>query len=94
METGLELCRRGTTAAFLPDFIVHLHNRTVAEQFRLYPVHWALPREVEQEYPAFLVRRSGEASTPAHALAGRMAERLDALFAATPAELVHTRAAR
>lgn len=92
METGLELCRRGVTAAFLPDFIVHLHNRTVAEPFRLHPIHWDLPAAVEQVFPAYVVRRTGEERSPAHALADRIAQRLEALFDATPAELVHRRA--
>lgn len=94
LETGLELCRRGLTAAFLPDFVVHTHNRTVAKEFQLFPIHWDLPVEVENSYPAYVVRRTGEESTPAHALADRLADRLTALFAATPPELVHARASK
>lgn len=92
LETGLELCRRGHTAAFLPDFIVHQHNLTVAEHLRLEPVVWPLPEVVAQAYPAFVVRRSSETSTPAHAVAERLAERLAAMFTAVPAQLRHAAA--
>lgn len=92
LETGLELCRSGVTAAFLPDFIVHRHNVTVAEHLRLEPVAWPLPEVVAQTYPAFVVRRTGEPSTPAHVVADRVAERLDALFRSVPAQLHHASA--
>lgn len=91
LETGLELCRQGRTAAFLPDFIVHQHNRTVAPHLRLTPVAWPLPAEVVDSYPAFVVRRSSESSTPAHELAERVATRLGALFTSVDPALRHSR---
>lgn len=35
LESALELCRQGLAVAFLPDFLVPLHNRQVVEERRL-----------------------------------------------------------
>lgn len=91
LETGLELARNGLVAVFVPDFIVHLHNRTVRDDLRLEPVAWELPSDIALTYPAFVARRTGEDSTPAHGLAERLARRMAATFAAVPAALAPRR---
>jgi len=35
METGLELCRKGLAAVFIPNFIARLHNEEAAASFKL-----------------------------------------------------------
>ncbi len=56
MESALELCRRGLAVAYLPSFIVELHNRNVIEGLRLKAV--SLPSGMRlQKQPVYLVKR-------------------------------------
>jgi DNA-binding transcriptional LysR family regulator len=58
MESALELCRQGLAAAFLPKFVVELHNGKTIEKFRLHPLtaHLPLPGKFIQQ-PVYLVKR-------------------------------------
>lgn len=65
METALELCRQGLAVAYLPKFIVELHNCQVKSEFalqslphpsKLRPVKqgvYVMKRKTDVEHPAF-----------------------------------------
>lgn len=53
MESALELCRRGVAVAYLPDFVVRLHNEQVLPAFRLEPVRHQ-PAGSVRRVPIFL----------------------------------------
>jgi DNA-binding transcriptional LysR family regulator len=55
MESALELCRQEKCVAYLPSFIVHLHNKRVVESFRL--VEIPIPRFSGMKQAVFLVKR-------------------------------------
>lgn len=57
METALELCRRDLAAAYVPKFVVDLHNRTAAPEKQL-AVRAA---EVDRSIEAHLAYRTDEA---------------------------------
>lgn len=47
MESAMELCRRGLCVAYLPEFVVELHNKNVLPEFKL----------IEHESPIILKDR-------------------------------------
>jgi DNA-binding transcriptional LysR family regulator len=60
METALDLCRRGLAVAYLPSFVVELHNRTQVAAARLRK--FAPPRGLGQQLQSvYLVRRKTSA---------------------------------
>lgn len=69
METALGLCRQGMACAYLPKFVVHLHNETVRSQFQLseIPLPSRFPKKNDFVY---LIKRKSDREG---ALAKRMA---------------------
>jgi DNA-binding transcriptional LysR family regulator len=69
MESALELCRSGMAAAFLPEFVVRLHNAKVKEEFQLHPRPAASPagplpaKHLHQ--PVYLVKRKSDTENQA-----------------------------
>ena len=59
MESALELCRQGLAVAYLPSFIVHLHNQRVKKEFQLisYPHELKLK---DRKQSVYLVKRKTE----------------------------------
>jgi DNA-binding transcriptional LysR family regulator len=59
MESAMQLCRQGHCVAYLPSFVVALHNEQVSKAFQLeeIPIHNA-PRGLQD---VFLVKRNGTA---------------------------------
>jgi DNA-binding transcriptional LysR family regulator len=56
METALELCRRGLACAFLPKFVVRLHNQNIRAALQL--VEQTLPSaKIRIHQPVYLVKR-------------------------------------
>jgi len=58
MESALELCRRGEAVAYLPKFIVRLHNRTVTTSNHLDEVLRTQFKDSRQ--PVYLVKRKSD----------------------------------
>jgi DNA-binding transcriptional LysR family regulator len=58
METALELARRGFAVAYLPSFVVDIHNSYVTAEHKLTEVY-RLPRG-QKTSPVYLVKRKGE----------------------------------
>lgn len=56
MESALELCRRGMAVAYLPNFVVHLHNASVKPEFRLVALDCPFGRK-ERMQSVYLVQR-------------------------------------
>ncbi|MNL06267.1 HTH-type transcriptional regulator CynR [compost metagenome] len=65
MESALELCRKGLCVAYLPEFVVHLHNEHVKAEYRLHEVKSPLPQK-ERLQSVYLVDRKGSQETPLH----------------------------
>jgi DNA-binding transcriptional LysR family regulator len=59
MESALELCRQGLAAAYLPRFVVRLHNLRVRDAFKLHPLR-APPGARASRQHVYLVRRRTE----------------------------------
>lgn len=57
MESAIELVRQGRCAAYLPEFVVRLHNKRVSDQYRLepHPFKGSLPSRVST--PIYIARR-------------------------------------
>jgi hypothetical protein len=59
METALEICRRGAAVAYLPTFIVHLHNLRVLDKFHLCSL--PLPKNLPiQKQSVYLIKRKSD----------------------------------
>jgi len=58
MESALELCRRGHAVAYLPEFIVRLHNETTKAEFQLVELKCSIPKP-ERLQKVFLIQREG-----------------------------------
>lgn len=56
MESAIELCRQGLCVAFLPEFVVQLHNRNVLPEYRLVE-HESPLTQKERKQSVFLVQR-------------------------------------
>lgn len=59
MESGLELCRSGHCVAYLPKFVVDIHNREVRDEFKLF----SIPNPLEKENrikSVYMLYRDGE----------------------------------
>lgn len=60
LESGLEMARDGLSLIYCPDFVVRLHNRHLADRFKL--VGFPLPEGVRAvRHRAFLVKRKADA---------------------------------
>jgi DNA-binding transcriptional LysR family regulator len=62
MESAMDLCRQGLAVAYLPTFIVRLHNSRVKKEFQLvsYPHKLKLK---ERKHSVYLVKRRSETET-------------------------------
>jgi len=59
MESALELCRRGKAVAYLPSFVVKLHNNTVKPCYHLQAI--ALPEPMlPQKQAIYLAKRKAD----------------------------------
>jgi DNA-binding transcriptional LysR family regulator len=56
MESALELCRGGLCVAYLPEFVVHLHNERLKSEFKLIELHSPIPVKARTQ-SVFLVQR-------------------------------------
>ncbi|WP_080602326.1 LysR family transcriptional regulator [Bdellovibrio bacteriovorus] len=56
MESALELCRQGACVAYLPEFVVSLHNKAILPEFRLIELESPLPQK-ERKQSVFLIQR-------------------------------------
>jgi len=59
MESALELCRQGLAVAYLPSFIVHLHNQRVKKELQLVPIAHTLKIK-DRKQSVYLVKRKTE----------------------------------
>lgn len=62
MESAFELCREGVAVAYLPEFVVHLHNKRVQPEFRLRELKHPL-NEKEGKQSIYLIRRHGSSES-------------------------------
>lgn len=56
MESAIELCRQGLCVAYLPEFVVQLHNHQVLPEYRLIEHESPLPQK-DRKQSVFLVQR-------------------------------------
>ena len=75
MESAMELCREGHSVAYLPEFIVNLHNRRMLSEYRLKELRCSISAE-DRKQGIFLVRRQGAVET---LLERKIAQRLRTL---------------
>ncbi len=78
METALDLCRRGLGVAYLPSFVVTLHNRVVEPRFALEKLDLGSEATAacEQRRDVYVVKRK---SSPEDAVLRRIARTLRAI---------------
>jgi len=62
MESALELCRGGYAVAYLPEFVVDLHNESTKPDFRLKELEVPMPKRKSLQ-SVFLVRRQQSIET-------------------------------
>ncbi len=65
MESALELCRRGCAVAYLPEFIVQLHNQAVLPEVRLRELEAPVPQR-QRLQSVFLIGPRGAKETDLH----------------------------
>lgn len=63
MESALELCRQRRAVAYLPDFIVRLHNSQVKKEYELQELSCPIPTNNRLQ-SVFLVQTSSDFETP------------------------------
>jgi DNA-binding transcriptional LysR family regulator len=56
LESALELCRQGVAVAYLPSFIVELHNESLKKEFQLFPISHHLKAK-DRKQSVYLVRK-------------------------------------
>lgn len=57
MESALELCRQGLCIAYLPSFVVELHNQTMQPEFQLHELPSPLPTK-ERLQAVYLIQKN------------------------------------
>ena len=62
MESAMELCRQGVAVAYLPEFVVKLHNDLVKPQYALVDLGCAVP-VANRWQRVFIVQRATESET-------------------------------
>jgi DNA-binding transcriptional LysR family regulator len=62
MESAMELCRKGQCVAYLPEFVVHLHNEDLLAKKRLVEIKSPLAKK-DQLQSVFLIQRKGAIET-------------------------------
>lgn len=75
MESALELCRRGLAVAYLPKFVVDLHNRALKEVFQLHEMPH--PKKITGSASVYLVKRKSDMESR---LAKKIAQKLRAIL--------------
>lgn len=60
LESALELCRQGRAVAYLPDFIIDLHNKAVKQEYNLQPLRFNPPLP-KKELAIYLIKRKFDA---------------------------------
>ena len=65
MESAIELCRQGRCVAYLPEFVVKLHNENVLPEFRLH-AHESPVSAQEKRQAVYLVQRKPMAEDRLH----------------------------
>lgn len=75
MESALSLCREGHAVAYLPEFVVQLHNKKMQPDYRLRELKQPL-NEKDGKQAVYLIRRHGVSET---ALERQMAKSLRSL---------------
>lgn len=73
METALELSRRGLCVAYLPGFVVDIHNSMVLPEHRLSEVY--IPTRGSRSAQVYLVKRKNESEGPFMKKIGRSLRR-------------------
>ena len=59
MESAIELCRQGLAAAYLPKFIIGLHNEHTLEKYHLEQIEF--PKEFKKQFQdVYLVKRKSD----------------------------------
>jgi DNA-binding transcriptional LysR family regulator len=61
METALELVRRGLAVAYLPGFVVDLHNLYVQPKYKIEEI--LFPEDSARNSPVYLIKRKDEKET-------------------------------
>ncbi len=62
MESALSICREGHAVAYLPEFVVQLHNKKMQPEYRLRELKQPLP-EKDGQQSVYLIRRHGAEET-------------------------------
>lgn len=62
MESALELCRRGHAVAYLPDFVVSIHNKSHKTEFHLKELSTRLPQK-ERQQSVYLISPENQKET-------------------------------
>jgi DNA-binding transcriptional LysR family regulator len=70
MESALELCRQGQCVAYLPSFVVEIHNQMVLPEHRLQEFSSPIPAK-ERMQPVYLIHRSQSSETKLHRLVAK-----------------------
>lgn len=65
MESAMELCRKGLCVAYLPEFVVHLHNEHAKAEYRLHEIKSPIPQK-DRMQSVYLVDRKGSQETALH----------------------------
>lgn len=58
MESALELVRRGLSVAYLPSFVVDLHNQYVLPKYKIEEIKF--PEDAHRYSPVYLIKRKDE----------------------------------
>lgn len=61
MESALELVRRGVAVAYLPNFVVEIHNKYVLPKYKIMEID--LPTRSIRSSPVYLIKRKDEKET-------------------------------
>ncbi len=61
MESAFELVRSGVAVAYLPSFVVEIHNKYVLPKYRLTEIN--LPSKSNRSTPVYLIKRKDEKET-------------------------------
>jgi DNA-binding transcriptional LysR family regulator len=59
MESAIEICRQGLAVAYLPSFVVKIHNEKIKKEYRLESFPHKLKLK-ERKQAVYLVKRKGD----------------------------------
>lgn len=63
MQSAIEICTEGLALAYLPEFVVRLHNQKAAAKYQLAQYPCAIP-EKQRKQSVYLIHRRGEKEGP------------------------------